>query len=60
MKWLKIDEAAVAAGVSTRTIVRWINSGLRAEMRAGVWYIDPEALMSWRSYRAARRGLLGT
>ncbi len=60
MTWLRIDEAAIAAGVSTRTIVRWINSGLRSEMRSGIWYVDPDALTSWRAYRAMRRGLLGT
>lgn len=57
MKWLRIDEAAVAAGVTERTIIRWVNSGLPARHEDGHWLIDPEALVKWKAMRATHRAL---
>lgn len=57
LTWLKIDEAAIAAGVSTRTIIRWINTGLPAERHDGHWVIDLATLDTWRTIRATRQAL---
>jgi len=55
--WLRIDEAAIAAGVSERTVIRWINTGLRAKREHGHWLVDLDALDQWRANWATRQGL---
>jgi hypothetical protein len=55
VRWLTIDEAAIAAGVSTRTIRRWINTGLRCAGTGEATVVDPVMLEQWRAIRAMRK-----
>lgn len=55
MRWLTIDQAAIAAGVTRRTIYRWINTGLRTTGTGETTLIDPTMLEHWRTIRATRK-----
>lgn len=37
--WLTIPDAALAANVTTRTIYRWINTGLRTRTSCGTTFV---------------------
>ena len=51
--WLSIPDAALAAGVSTRTIRRWIADGLPTVRIGGRDYLSPADLATRREPRLA-------
>lgn len=57
MTWLRTDEAAIAVGVSERTIYRWINTGLPAQQIDNAWHVDADTLRQWRTIHATRQAL---
>ena len=64
--WLRIDEAALALGVSERTLWRWMKQGAPRRKVRGMLYVDPAALTEWkrrsvipRRLRHARKRLTG-
>ena len=49
--WLAVPDAAIAAEVSTRTIMRWIASGLPTMKVSGRLYVHLQDLRAWRVAR---------
>ena len=46
--WLRIDEAAVAMGVSARTVRRWIAAGMPHRRTPSGVRIHSDTLQHWR------------
>lgn len=46
--WLTIPDAAQLAGVTTRTIYRWINTGLQHRKTCGHTYIHLPSLVDYQ------------
>lgn len=45
--WLSVPAAAIAAGVSTRTIMRWVSDGLPTTRILGRHCIRAQDLQEW-------------
>ena len=54
MTWLTVDEAATAAGVTRRTIHRWMAGGMMFRRTRDGIRVDADAVHIWRHTKHRR------